>query len=178
MILSCISSATALFNKKLIANTFWLTLITPYSPVTVKWCFGGTYCLPLQWESTAALLVGCFMQASRLAYSLTLKREAICSSKPSVDFHQTTWCYISEDITLQSLLWQPQIQHWLLLTQYITWITHGAEPFSRSHQLCSYSRTSQDFMEPGDSSPHSHKPSIGPYPEPDRSNPYHPILPL
>jgi hypothetical protein len=28
-------------------------------------------------------------------------------------------------------------------------------------------------MEPGDSSPHSHKPSIGPYPEPDRSNPYH-----
>jgi hypothetical protein len=33
-------------------------------------------------------------------------------------------------------------------------------------------------MEPGDSSPHSHKPSIGPYPEPDRSNPYHPNLPL
>jgi hypothetical protein len=27
-------------------------------------------------------------------------------------------------------------------------------------------------MEPGDSSPHSHKPSIGPYPEPDRSNPF------
>jgi hypothetical protein len=57
-------------------------------------------------------------------------------------------------------------------------LTHGAEPFLRSCQLCSYSRTSQHFMESGDSSPHSHNPSIGPYPEPDRSNPYHPILPL
>jgi hypothetical protein len=57
-------------------------------------------------------------------------------------------------------------------------LTHGAEPFSRSCQLCSYSRTSQHFMEPGGSSPRSHKPSTGPYPEPDRFNPYHPILPL
>jgi hypothetical protein len=57
-------------------------------------------------------------------------------------------------------------------------LTHGTEPFLRSCQLCSYSRTSHHFMEPGDSSPHSHKPSIGPYPEPDRSNPYHPNLPL
>jgi hypothetical protein len=28
-------------------------------------------------------------------------------------------------------------------------LTHGAEPFLRSFQLCSYSRTSQHFMEPG-----------------------------
>jgi hypothetical protein len=34
---------------------------------------------------------------------------------------------------------------------HIIIITHGAEPFSRSRQLCSYSRTSQHFMEPGDS---------------------------
>jgi hypothetical protein len=54
-------------------------------------------------------------------------------------------------------------------------LTHGAESL-RSCQLCSYSRTSQHFMEPGGSSPPSHKPSTGPYPEPDRSNPYHPIL--
>jgi hypothetical protein len=33
---------------------------------------------------------------------------------------------------------------------------HGAEPFLRSCQLCSYSRTSQHFMEPGGSSPRSH----------------------
>jgi hypothetical protein len=57
-------------------------------------------------------------------------------------------------------------------------LTHGAEPFLRSCQLCSYSRTSQHFMEPGGSTPRSHKPSTGPYPEPDRSNSYHPILPL
>jgi hypothetical protein len=57
-------------------------------------------------------------------------------------------------------------------------LTHGAEPFWRSCQFCSYSRTSQHFMEPGGSSPRSHEPSTGPYPEPDRSNPYHPILPI
>jgi hypothetical protein len=27
-------------------------------------------------------------------------------------------------------------------------LTYGAEPFLRSHQLCSHSRTSQHFMEP------------------------------
>jgi hypothetical protein len=39
-------------------------------------------------------------------------------------------------------------------------LTHGAEPFLRSRQLCSYSKTSQYFTEPED-------PSTGPYPEPD-----------
>jgi hypothetical protein len=55
-------------------------------------------------------------------------------------------------------------------------LTHGAESFLRSCQLCSYSRTSQRFMEPEGSLPPSQEPSIGPYPKPDRSNPYHPIL--
>jgi hypothetical protein len=32
-------------------------------------------------------------------------------------------------------------------------ITHGAEPFLRSRQLCSYSRTSQHFMDPEGSLP-------------------------
>jgi hypothetical protein len=45
-------------------------------------------------------------------------------------------------------------------------------------QLCSYSRTSQHFMEPEGSLPSSQEPSTGPYPEPDQSNPYHPILSL
>jgi hypothetical protein len=57
-------------------------------------------------------------------------------------------------------------------------LTHGAEPFLRSCQFCSYSRTSQHFMEPGGSLPYSQKPSTGPYPQPDQSNPYHPILSL
>jgi hypothetical protein len=42
----------------------------------------------------------------------------------------------------------------------------------------SYSRTSQQFMEPEASLPPSQEPSTGPYPEPDQSNPYHPILSL
>jgi hypothetical protein len=48
-------------------------------------------------------------------------------------------------------------------------LIHGAERFLRSCQLCSYSRTSQHFMEPGGSLPCSQKPSTGPYPEPDQS---------
>jgi hypothetical protein len=55
-------------------------------------------------------------------------------------------------------------------------LTYGAEPFFRSCQLCSHSRTSQHFMEPEGSSPYSQEPSTGPYPKPDRSSPYHPIL--
>jgi hypothetical protein len=55
-------------------------------------------------------------------------------------------------------------------------ITHVAEPFSRSRQLCSYSRTSQHFMEPECSLPCSQEPSSRPYPEPNKSNQYHTIL--
>jgi hypothetical protein len=51
------------------------------------------------------------------------------------------------------------------------WLTYGPELFLRSRQLCSYSRTSQHFMEPEGSFPCSHEPSTGPYPEPDRSSP-------
>jgi hypothetical protein len=54
-------------------------------------------------------------------------------------------------------------------------LTHGAEPFLRSRHLCSYSRTSQHFMEPEGLLSCSQEPSIGPYPEPDQSNSCHPI---
>jgi hypothetical protein len=57
--------------------------------------------------------------------------------------------------------------------------THGAETYLRScHQLCSYSRTSQHFMEPVGSLPCSQEPSTVSYLEPDQSNLYHPILTL
>jgi hypothetical protein len=45
-------------------------------------------------------------------------------------------------------------------------LTHEAEPFLRSRQLCSHSRTSQHFIEPEGSISCSQEPSTGPYPEP------------
>jgi hypothetical protein len=55
-------------------------------------------------------------------------------------------------------------------------LTHGAEPFWRSRQFCSYSRISRHFMGPEGSLPCSQEPSTGTYTEPDLSNPYHPML--
>jgi hypothetical protein len=70
---------------------------------------------------------------------------------------------------------------WNILTSNFLWIyslTHGAELFLRSRQLCSHSRTSHHFMEPEGSLPYSQEPSTSPYPEPDRTSPYHVILSL
>jgi hypothetical protein len=55
-------------------------------------------------------------------------------------------------------------------------LTHRVKSSLKSCQLCSYSRNSQHFMEPEGSLLCSQEPSTGPYPEPDQSNPYHPIL--
>jgi hypothetical protein len=48
------------------------------------------------------------MLVSCLAYSLTLKTEATCSSEMLVDFQQTALCYIPGGQTLNNLIcWQP-----------------------------------------------------------------------
>jgi hypothetical protein len=57
-------------------------------------------------------------------------------------------------------------------------IIHGAEPFLRNRQLCSYSITSQHFMEPEGSLTCLQVPSTGPYPKPDQCSPCHLILSL
>jgi hypothetical protein len=70
----------------------------------------------LQWKAISKLgsltnrsLIGfeglppAFMPVSCLAYSSSLKMEAICSSETSVDFQRTTRRYILQDSTLQRL---------------------------------------------------------------------------
>jgi hypothetical protein len=52
------------------------------------------------------------------------------------------------------------------------------QSFLKNRQWCSYSRISQHFMEPEGSLQCSQEPSTGPYPERDRSSPYHPVISL
>jgi hypothetical protein len=89
------------------STSFWD--ITPCNLSKVNRCFGGTYRLHLhgrqisqQETSMKALLTTCFHAGFLLAYFLTLKVEAICSSETSSDFQQTTRHYIPEDGTLHS----------------------------------------------------------------------------
>jgi hypothetical protein len=63
------------------------------SLVKVSWSFGGTHHLHL---------AACFMIVACFNYSLILKMDPTFSSKMSVDFHQTTQCYIPENRTLPS----------------------------------------------------------------------------
>jgi hypothetical protein len=55
--------------------------------------------------------------------------------------------------------------HAVLAVYFSKFITHsltyGAEPFLKSCQMCSYSRTSQHFIEPEGSLPCSQEPSTG-----------------
>jgi hypothetical protein len=78
--------------------------MTPCSLLEVNQSFRGTCYLHLQ---------GCRVSQARnqhetgskqLAYSSPLEMEATCSSKISVDFQQTTQCYIPEDRTLHMKL--------------------------------------------------------------------------
>jgi hypothetical protein len=70
-----------------------------------------------------------------------------------------------------------KLEHVQLLVRHLLayLLTHGAEPFRRSRQFCSYSRISQHFMEPEGSLSCSQEPSTSIYPEPYQSNPYNPI---
>jgi hypothetical protein len=46
------------------------------------------------------------MLVSFVAYSATLKMEAVCSCEISVDFHRNTWRYIPKDRTLPNNGWE------------------------------------------------------------------------
>jgi hypothetical protein len=82
------------------STIFWN--ITPCSPLKVDRHFGGTRRLhDTTMKACGKQVSPAFMLICCSAYS-TLKTEAICSSETSVDFQQTTWCYIPEDSTLHN----------------------------------------------------------------------------
>jgi hypothetical protein len=54
-------------------------------------------------KATLLCLPPAFMLISCFAYPSTLMMEATCSSETLVDFQQTTWRYIPEDITFYDL---------------------------------------------------------------------------
>jgi hypothetical protein len=66
--------------------------ITPFNPLKVNRGFGGTCRFHLH-------LSLAFTQVSYLGYFSTLKMEATCYSKTSVDFQKTTQRFIPEDRT-------------------------------------------------------------------------------
>jgi hypothetical protein len=78
------------------------------------------------------------------------------------------------DLTGEGLTEEAYSSQIILETNYIyipsTLLTNGDEPFLRSRQLGSPSRTSQHFMEHEGAIPWSQEPSTGPYPEPYQSN--------
>jgi hypothetical protein len=87
--------------------------VTPRSPVEVFWRFGGTCCLYFQClrVSKAIRKKQAASQAKHatseqllasLAYSSTLKMEAVCSSETLVNFYQTSWCHNPENSTFHS----------------------------------------------------------------------------
>jgi hypothetical protein len=69
-----------------------------------------------------------------------------------------------------------QISSVLKQVTHITKYLHGSKSFLKSHQLLSYTRISQYFIDPEGSLPGSQEPTTSPYPEPDESSPYHSIL--
>jgi hypothetical protein len=60
--------------------------------VEVRRRFGRMYCLHL--------LAPSFLPVTRLAYSPTIKLDAVCSSETSVNFCRIAWCHIPEGNTL------------------------------------------------------------------------------
>jgi hypothetical protein len=101
------------------------------------------------------------LEAGGLLHTISVFWLFISLLYPKRMYFETAFCYVI------CLLLPPRSLHTF---------NHGAEPFLRSRQLCSYWRTSQHFMEPEGPLPRLHEPSTSPYSEPDRSNPYHPIL--
>jgi hypothetical protein len=120
---------TAVVMKSII---FWD--IMSCSPLKVNLRFGGTCHLHLQgWRVCQARNrheTGMKKSSAfRLAYSSTVKTEAICSSYTSLDYQRTARRYIRENKTLQYNIFSTEYTYILLYTN-IYWYTNGViRPF-------------------------------------------------
>jgi hypothetical protein len=92
---------------------------------TIKSCDSKTqsfhilYCA-LFYGNCKTLLFTCFLVTSCLAYSLTLKMEAIYSFETSVNIYQTTQHYMAIHITLFMLpSWKCCLEDSLFVLQYV-----------------------------------------------------------
>jgi hypothetical protein len=96
LIMTCISGIHSSLVATVLLKSFILWDMMPCSPANVAQRFGGTYCLHLQDqkvsqaksqdEAGSKQSSACFMLFRCLAYSLTLKMQAVCSSKTLPDF--------------------------------------------------------------------------------------------
>jgi hypothetical protein len=89
---------------------------------------------------------------------------SIITESPLTGMKNFIWRYkinLAENATIWNII-AKKIENLIAYTYVLKSLTHGAEPFLRSRQVCSYSRTSQQFMGPEGSLPCSQEPSTGP----------------
>jgi hypothetical protein len=113
--------------------------ITPYSPLKVNRSFWEKCRLHLQQVASRTLLATCFTLVSCLAYSSTLKMEAICSSETPVDFQRTYTALYPRRWTLHNfanvrVLVCPSILIWVV-TKNVPSSTLNADPIMRKDVL-------------------------------------------
>jgi hypothetical protein len=144
---------TSDFNSKYIVTSISVTvdriwLLIGFTELFNSWLHFTNHYHRLVFSVT--LLGSGFQQCSVLGF---LAQRLLSSLAGTFQLQLPGWtnCQSQSHIATDGEILRSDIHHSL---------THGAEPFLRSRQMCSYSRTSQHFMELEGSLPCSQEPSI------------------